>query len=291
MSGAGGGGDSAVSDEAMRDGAGQAEPGGSGDGTVGAADVDVAAADERRIRRGSVTVEVEDLAKAAGQVRDLTGSLQGYVSDESIGLAAATQVSVQDGDEDVSPPQLSGPGEARLVLRVPESAMTEAMDALAGLGVELSRWSTETPVETALVDLESRVATRTASVERIRALLEEASSLSDVVTLESELSTREADLESIQAQQQALAGKAATSTVTAVLQTPEATETAEEGDGFLAGLAAGWDALAASTVVLLTVVGAMFPFAVVGALVVLPLLAWRRRVRRALPVAVSTPSA
>lgn len=244
-----------------------------------------AAVDEpRRIRRGSVSVEVDDLSKAAQQVRDLTASLQGYVSDESIGLGDVPDP-FYDGisDELSAPPQVSGPGEARLVVRVPETSMQEAMDGIATFGTELSRWSTETEVEAALVDLESRLATQTASVERVRALLGEASSLSDVVQLESELSRREADLESVKAQQEALADRAAMATVTAVLQTPQAVDE-EDGDGFLAGLAAGFDALEASTVTLLTIVGALLPFAIVAVLVGLPLVVWRRRSRRTRPV-------
>ena len=51
--------------------------------------------------------------------------------------------------------------------------------------------------------------------------------------------------------------------------------------GFLAGLQQGWAAFAASVTVLLTALGGVLPFAVVAALVVLPVLAWRRRSRRA----------
>lgn len=263
---------------------GAGDEAGSGEGAsvdAGTVDVDVAAAGEpRRIRRGSVTVEVDDLTKAAGQVRDVTDALQGYVSDESIGLSSPSATySDGFGDDFVAPPVLSGPGEARIVVRVPQASMLEVMDAFAQLGVELGRWSTETEVETALVDLESRIATQAASVDRVRALLGEATSLSDVVQLESELSEREADLESVTAQQQALAGRAAMATVTAVLRTAEVTDTAD-GNGFLAGLASGWDALTASTVVLLTVLGALFPFVVVAAAVAVPLVVWRRRVRR-----------
>ncbi|HZI98684.1 MAG TPA: DUF4349 domain-containing protein [Actinomycetales bacterium] len=242
----------------------------------------VAVSEERRIRRGSVSVEVDGLTRSAAQVRDLAASLQGYVSDESIGLQSVPDVSFDDTGEP-SPPRVLGPGEARLVLRVPWSAMAEAMEGIAALGTELSRWSTETPVETALVDLESRIATQTTSVERIRDLLDQASSLDDVVQLESELSRREADLESIQAQQAALAGKAAMATVTAVLQTADRAAEAEDGDGFLAGFAAGWDALETSTVALLTVLGALLPFAIVAALVGFPLLTWRRNARRRRP--------
>ncbi|HET7823328.1 MAG TPA: hypothetical protein VFL10_17535, partial [Ornithinibacter sp.] len=47
--------------------------------------------------------------------------------------------------------------------------------------------------------------------------------------------------------------------------------------GFLAGLKAGWTAFTGSVTVLLTVVGALLPFAVVLALVLVPLVLWLRR--------------
>ena len=54
-------------------------------------------------------------------------------------------------------------------------------------------------------------------------------------------------------------------------------EEAEDDTGFLAGLKAGWAAFTDSVTVLLTVLGALLPFAVVLALVLVPLLLWLRR--------------
>ena len=51
---------------------------------------------------------------------------------------------------------------------------------------------------------------------------------------------------------------------------------------------AGWNALVSSSRVLMTVVGAVLPFAALAALIVVPLLAWRRRARR--PVVVRAPA-
>ena len=50
--------------------------------------------------------------------------------------------------------------------------------------------------------------------------------------------------------------------------------------GFASGLRGGWDAFVGITLVVLTVLGALVPFAVVGALVGVPLLlVWRNRRR------------
>lgn len=258
-------------------------------GAPSASDVDEAAG-PRKIRRGAVTIEVKDLTRTAALVRDRAAALKGYVSDESIGLVAMTDP-VEDPSyrydtgvpEDSSTGALQpyyGPGEGRLVVRVPSTSMREAMDAFAELGKEFNRWSTETEVETALVDLESRVKTQTASVQRVRELLDRATSLSDIVTLENELAKREADLESLQAQLESLSGRAAMATVTVVMRTPDRAAEVQSSTGFVGGLTAGWEALVASTGVLLTVVGALLPFAIVLAALGVPLLVWRRRVRR-----------
>lgn len=267
-----------------------------GDAGTGITGTDApATGDERKIRRGTVTIRVDDLTETAAQIRDAAAGLGGYVSDESIGLAAGAEpgdglFSSAPSDVDVagsadvngSAPELApyyGPGEGRLVVRVPTESMQEAMDTFAALGTELSRWSSETTVERALVDLESRVKTQTASVERVRALLASATSLSDIVTLESELAKREAELESLKAQLDSLAGRAAMATVTVIMRTPDRTAQIDDERGFLGGLRAGWRALQESTVVLLTIIGALLPFAMVVALAAVPFLMWRRRVR------------
>lgn len=59
-----------------------------------------------------------------------------------------------------------------------------------------------------------------ASVDRVRALMAGAKSLSEVVSLESELTRRESDLESLQRQQQGLSARVSLSTVTLELVTP-----------------------------------------------------------------------
>ncbi|HSK32012.1 MAG TPA: DUF4349 domain-containing protein, partial [Propionicimonas sp.] len=69
------------------------------------------------------------------------------------------------------------------------------------------------------------------------------------------------------------------SPITISLQTPEAVVEAEI-PGFLSGLTAGWNALVTSSRVLLTIVGAILPFVALVALIGIPVVLWRRRVRR-----------
>jgi hypothetical protein len=93
--------------------------------------------------------------------------------------------------------------------------------------------------------------------------------LEDVLALEAELTRRQADLESVDAQRAALADLASLATVTVRLTTPEDAEIpGPELPPFLQGLEAGWEALLASTDVVLVVLGALLPFAAAGAVVV-----------------------
>ena len=107
-----------------------------------------------------------------------------------------------------------------------------------------------------------------ASVERVRALMTQATRLADIVTLEAELSRRQADLEATQTQLAALDDAVSMAPVEVRLSTDEKVlEEADDDTGFLAGLSAGWTAFTGSVTVLLTVLGAVLPFAVVLALV------------------------
>jgi hypothetical protein len=300
--GSGGGGSAAGSTTAGSTAAGK-DTTGNGSGSAAAP-----AVRQRVIRTAQVVVEVDgELAPAAARVRAAAEGIGGTVSSETttyadapIPLASqAPDTSPTEGDAtSTAGPQKSAPtahaGQSVLVLRVPEASLDRALSLITGqggVGRELSRSATAEDVTGDLADLGSRVATQRASVDRIRALLAKATSLQQVVLLESEVTKRESDLEALQARQAALADRADLATLTVDLRTTAAVakvEPAKEKNAFLQGLDSGWRALVASLTVVLTVVGALLPLAVVVALVGGPVL-WflrrRRRPARAVPAA------
>ncbi len=289
---AGGGGGAAVDEDA---GSGSGSDAGSGSGSA-------VTVPERKITRSQVTVEVDDLSRSAQQVRDLAAANGGEVTDESLGLSqtyddlgSSSYGSDGGGIEgvDVSPVVIASPGEARLVLRVPPEAAEETVNEIAALGTETGRWTSSTSVETTLVDLESRIESQTKAVEQAQELLERATSLQDIVLLENEVNTRTTELESLKSRLASVEGQSDRATVTAVLQTRERTEQVASTAGFLGGLRAGWNALQASVGVLLTVVGAVLPFAVVAVLIGYPVyrLTRRRRANRPPVLAPAGPPA
>ncbi len=294
-SGASAGADSAVDQAPGQPEQGSADGGGSGSRSGSGSAVTVP---ERKITRSEVSVEVEDLSRTARQVRDLAAANGGEVTDESIGLSQTASTGSSDGSYDASdqiggvdvqPAVTAFPGEARLVLRVPPEAAEETVDEIGELGTETGRWTSSTSVETTLVDLESRIGTQTKAVEQAQALMDRATTLSDIVMLENEVNTRTADLESLKARQASIEGQSDRATVTAVLRTTERNEEVADATGFLGGLRGGWDALLASVGVLLTVMGALLPFAVVALLIGYPTYRLVRR-RRTSPPARTVPA-
>lgn len=257
--------------------------------------LDAAAIKPRVVRTAQVVVQVDDqLAAAAAKVRAVALSLGGTVATETTTYAdtgetttSAPDAAVTTGAGASSPPaKAARPGESVMVLRVPTDALDRALTLLtgpAGVGKELSRSATSQDVTGDLADLQSRVATQRASVARVRALLAQATSLQQVVTIESEVTKRESDLEAAEARQAALADRADFATLTVDLRTPAVVPPPPPGEpnAFLDGLSSGWHAVTASTAVVLTVLGALLPIAVVVAVLGAPVLWWLRRRRRA----------
>ncbi len=240
----------------------------------GTAAVAPAVFDRKLARRADIAITVTDVDAAAAKVRAVAASAQGLVIAEAI--------SSEPDDPGMG-------GFSTITISVPTDELDATLDRLAELGEVHSRNATTDDVTAQYVDTESRVKTMQASVERVRALMSQATKLADIVTLEAELSRRQADLEATQSQLAALKDSVTMAPVDVRLSTDEQVlEEAEEDTGFLAGLTAGWTAFTASVTVLLTALGAVLPFAVVVALVVVPLVVWLRRRTPPAPAPVQT---
>ncbi|MGW4484034.1 DUF4349 domain-containing protein [Amycolatopsis sp. NPDC004368] len=182
---------------------------------------------------------------------------------------------------------------ATLSLAVPAEKLDGVLDQLAALGNVTKRELSAQDVTAQVVDVDARLATQRASVDRIGALLAKATSISEISAVESELTSREAALESLEQQQKALAGSVAMATV-ALSVTAEAVtgpgQTSDDSAGFLAGLTGGWHAFLTFGGGFLTALGAIAPFAVMLGIPGAALWWWlrkRRRVRVAESAAVS----
>jgi hypothetical protein len=219
--------------------------------------------DRKLSRRADISLMVKDVDVAASRVRSIAASAKGMVLAEAIS----------------SEPDLPETGGySTITISVPTDSLDATLDELAKLGTVHSRNASTDDVTAQYVDTQSRIDTMEASVERVRALMSQATKLADIVTLEAELSRRQADLEAMQSQLAALEDATTLAPVEVRLSTDATVlEEAEDDTGFLAGLTAGWAAFTASVGVILTVLGAMLPFAVVAAVVAVPIVLWLRR--------------
>src|SRR5690606_36397779 len=124
------------------------------------------------IYTGTITVQVESVTRAADQAIATAVGLGGVVAGDTRTI---------DGDF----------SQAMLVLRVPADDFTSTLDAMRRLGTERSRQVKADDVTDHLVDLDARIATQEASVNRVRELLARAQTIGEIVTLESELTRRQ----------------------------------------------------------------------------------------------------
>ncbi|MET9110742.1 DUF4349 domain-containing protein, partial [Streptomyces zhihengii] len=201
------------------------------------------------IRTASLSVEVKDAVAALADARAAAEKAGGRVENETTERVDDTHVT------------------SRIVLRVPQESYDAVLSELAGAGRLLSRQADAKDVTDQVVDVESRIATQRASVARVRELMERAERLSDVVALEGQLSSRQAELEALLAKQESLKDRTTLATITLELTEPErAEESSDDGaPGFLDALGGGWDALVATVRWIAVVLGAVAPFAAVGA--------------------------
>ncbi|MFJ7210619.1 DUF4349 domain-containing protein [Amycolatopsis sp. NPDC098790] len=241
-------------------------------GTGGKAESKVAApqpgATERKLSRSArLELTATKVVDVVAQARGIAQGAGGYTGQESTGDQSAT-----------------------LSLAVPAERLDPVLDQLSHLGSSLVKRELNTQdVTEQVVDVEARLTTQRKSVERIRALLSQATSVSDITSIEAELTSRESALESLEQQRNSLAGSVAMATVSMSIRSVAApAPPSEDRSGFLGGLAGGWDAFLTFGGGLLTVLGAVAPFL----LVIVPVawLGWRlnRRRRAARPEPVES---
>jgi hypothetical protein len=215
---------------------------------------------------GALTVEVESVVRAADEASALVTGLNGVVAGDTRSI---------DGDR----------SQATLVLRVPADRFASTLDRLAKLGTEESRQVQADDVTEQLVDLDARIATQQASVDRIRALLAQAQNIGEIVSLESELTNRQAELDSLTQRRATMSGLVELATITVFLHEPASPGSVDEPEtGFLAGLRAGWDGFLASVTIVITIAGWLVPWVIAIGVPVLVIVSIVRR-RRRRPVA------
>jgi hypothetical protein len=259
--------------------AGSAAEPASGDGTVSEklpSDGSGASLTPLLARTARVSLTVTNVEAAAAQLQSIAAAMGGQVTSENL-------VTRPDVDAAKSPA-------STIVISVPADRLDSTLDQLRSVGTLTNRVISSEDVTTQVADVDSRVKTLNASIERLRELSKRAGGIGDLTELESQLTDRISERDSLIAQQRSLAGRVAQSPVTLTLSLPSQTDTPAPG-GFLGGLLSGWNALLASSQVLMTILGAVLPFLLVAVVVATPVLVWRRRLRRSRGTAQASASA
>jgi hypothetical protein len=220
------------------------------------------------IYTAGLTVRAANVQAAVSRATSAVAAAGGYVSAEHTSLSrnrsTRSTVSIQ--------------------FKIPASSYQATLATLGGLGTRLSQSQRAVDVTQTVADVNSRVTSAHAMIAQLRKLLARAGSVSGLLNVQDQISQEEASLEALQSQQRALAGETTYATVSMVILGPLPAHHRhyqhKAAAGFLRGLAAGWHALRTTVGVVLTIAGAVLPFAAILALVLAAAYAARRRLSR-----------
>jgi hypothetical protein len=225
---------------------------------------------------GQQLIETAQLSVRAKNVADAVSSATQIVTDAGGYVAAENASAGQD-----NPSQAT----ATLTFRIPVAVYQTTLATLtrAGLGTQLSLSQQAQDVTQQVADVGSRVTSDQAAIAQLRALLAHAGSVSELLSVQDQINSEEGDLESMLAQQSALNHETSYATLTLQLVGPKAAakpRPKQAPPGLTGGLTRGWHAFRVTLSWLLTVIGAVAPFA--AALAIIGGLGWwaRRRVTR-----------
>jgi hypothetical protein len=221
------------------------------------------AAGRQVIFTARLQVEVADVFAAAAEAKRLATATGGFLfSERSVETESSTQ------------PQ------SEITFKLPPERFGGVMDDLARLGRERGRQVDASDVTAQLVDLDARLKSAEASLDRVRKLLGDAKTVQEVVTIESELTKRETAVEQLKGQLNQISRQVEFATVTVTFGQKLAAVHDDDLPGPLDALAASARVLLASLFVVVLVLAVLLPFI---PLVVLAGLAGRfvsRRLRR-----------
>lgn len=210
-------------------------------------------AERKIIRTANLRLRVDRLDEATRRVRELATGSGGHVQAESVDTDSGT-----------------------LTLRVPAERLDEVLNRFGEIGGVEHRDIATQDVTERMVDIEARIANQRASVERVRAMMDRAGDLTQLVRIEEELTKRQAELDSLVRRQQTLSGQVTMSTITVTISARSSAPPVVR-EGFSGGLASGWRALVDTVRVLLVVLGAALPFLLVIGIPIAVLVVWTRR--------------
>lgn len=241
--------DAATGDSAAvgRQGANELVAGGDS-AAAGAAPAAATATQQTLVRSASVLVGTDDIAAARASFVSAIEGMGGMVMSETVTSRAGSGAGVPEPASDLSypAPYPSGPG-IWLTVQVPANQYDAALAAARATGEVVQLQQSSYDVGTQVTDVNARIKALESSIERLDALMDDATTVSDVIKLESAISQRQSELDSLRAQQRDLANQTEKSQINLTLQSPEDARGSLDPEppqtwweSFLAGLSEFW---------------------------------------------------
>ncbi|GAA4242156.1 DUF4349 domain-containing protein [Actinomadura meridiana] len=224
------------------------------------------------VHTATLRVRADDVEAAAAKAKQLVTAAGGYVEKESTSSdhGCCGSSTGRSGDR------------SEIALKIPATRYPDVLNALGTqLGTKLSLTQEADDVTGEVADVAARVRSAQATLASFRKLLDKATSVSEIISIENEIAEREADLEALQAREKTLRNSTAfaTVTVTLVSKAPPPVKKDDERGGFVGALGDGWHAFTAFLGGLAVLLGWLLPFLVTIAVLGVPVLVFRRRLR------------
>ena len=210
---------------------------------------------------GDLYLTVDNTVQSADQITAIVTDAGGRVDSRTDYLDAATQ----------SP-------SSYLWVRIPTSVLDDTLSSIQALG-QVERVSTgRMDVTLQVLDLGERIEVLNNSLERLEALLDQATTTAELIELESAITARQAERDSLVSQQNYLSDQVQFASISIELRT-EGEAPQREPDSFVGAIVAGWFALVAFAGSSVLFLGMALPWLAVAAVVLVPLtwLVVRRR--------------
>jgi Domain of unknown function (DUF4349) len=212
----------------------------------------------------TLSLRATDLQATVARATQLAQAAGGYVSGEQASMTQSRHVRAL----------------VSIQFKVPAADYQSTLNALSSLGAKRSETQQAQDVTGTVADVNSRVASAEAAIAQLRKLLSRAGTVGGLLTVQEQINQEEASLEALQSQQRALARETSYATISMTVVGPPPPRAHHRPHravaGFAGGLAAGWRALRVVVAALLTLAGAVLPFAIPLGLAALAAVGTRR---------------
>lgn len=196
------------------------------DAKVALSEGSAVAVDQQIIQTASLTLRVDDVAQSADEISDYVTSIGGRI----------------DSKNEYRNPDSSEVTSTDLMVKVPSGQLDAALERLKSFG-DLEGFSKSAgDVTLQVIDLDARIASLETSITSLKKLLDEATTVTDLLAAETALSQRQSELDSLKSQRTYLADQIELSAIWINIYPKKALD-AVKPIGFIAGLEKGWEAI------------------------------------------------